>query len=94
VCCRGTEVGVAKAAEYTEGRVIRELPMEKLVGDGMLYGRGGASVEQKCGGCQGVVRGWHRGVQQQVADGVVDGAKDAFSFTILLRCVRAREDAR
>jgi hypothetical protein len=33
-------------------------------------------------------------VQQQVADGVVDGAKDAFSFTILLRCVRAQEDAR
>jgi hypothetical protein len=46
VGCCVTEIRVAEAVEHLEGRVIRELLVEKLVGNGMLYGRGGASVEQ------------------------------------------------
>jgi hypothetical protein len=50
VGCRGIEIGVEEATKHLEGRVIQELWVEKLVGNGMLYGRGGVPVEQICGG--------------------------------------------
>jgi hypothetical protein len=59
----------------------------------MLYGRGGASIEQICGGCQGFspVWWWHGSVEQQGENDVVDGAERAFGFAILLTSVGAQE---
>ena len=91
--CRGIEIWVAEATEHTKGGVVRELLMKELVGDDMLYRSRWAPVEQICGSGQGFspVWWWHGGVEQQSADGVVDGAKYAFGFAFLLRGVGAGE---
>ena len=67
--------------------------MKELVGDRILYRGGGAPVEQICGSCQGfsLVWWWHGGMEQQSADGVVDGTKYAFGFAILLGSIHHSE---
>ena len=67
--------------------------MKELVGDGMVYRSRWVLVEQICGNGQGFspVWWWHGGVEQQSADGVVDSAKYAFGFAILLGSVGAGE---
>ena len=59
----------------------------------MVYRGGGAPFEQICGSGQGfsLVWWWHGGVEQQSADGVVDGMKYVFGFSILLGSIGTGE---
>ena len=55
------------------------------VRDFVANGRGGAAVQQVCGGCQGLspVLGWHGRMKKHGAHTVIEGTKYTFSFTVL-----------
>lgn len=59
----------------------------------IVYGGGGAPVEEECGRCESFspVRRRHGGVEEHGADGVVYGAEHTFGLAVLRGCVRARE---
>lgn len=69
----GGHVGIAKTAEDTEVAILGRGAMEQLVGDGVMDGRGRASV-QEIGGCGkhlGPILGWHVHMEQECADCIV-----------------------
>ena len=65
--------------------------METGVGDFFADGGGGASVQQISGYSKGfgLVGWWYRGLQKEGSDGIIQGAEDAFGFTVLRRCMWA-----
>ena len=67
--------------------------MKKLIGYMILDGGGGSPIEEESGSGKGLspVGRWHGRMKEHGADGVVGGAKHAFSLAILRRGIRTRE---
>ena len=59
--------------------------MKELVGYFVVNGGGGTSIEEEggCGYGLSPVRRWHGRMKKHCADGVICGAKHAFSLAVL-----------
>jgi len=91
----GSEVGIAEASEDSKRGIVWEVFVKKLIGYMILDG-GGSPIEEESGSGKGLspVGRWHGRMKEHGADGVVCGAKHAFSLAILWRGIRTREAER
>ena len=87
----GGEVGVAGAPENLKVMVGGESAMEGKEGSAHVQGLGWEAIDEESGGGKGIspVSGGHGCLEEQGAGDVVDGAKHALGFAILLRGVGA-----
>ena len=82
----GSEVWIAEASENSKRGIV----WESFVGYMILDGRGGSPIKEESGSGKGLspVGWWHGRMKEHGADGVVCGAKHAFSLAILRRGIR------
>ena len=92
----GSEVWIGEASENSKRGVVWEGFVKKLIGYIVLYGGGGSPIEEESGSGKGLspVGRWHGRMKEHGADGVVGGAKHAFSLAILWRGIGTREAER
>ena len=89
----GGHVGIAQTAEDAKVSVVGRLAIEKLIGNTVANSGGGALVEEVGRHGEGLspVFGRHASMNEQGANAIVEGPKNALGFAILLGGVRARE---
>jgi hypothetical protein len=82
---RGTEVWVAQATKDPKGGVIWHLAVKQMIGNTVMYGRGGPPVDQEHNGGKSLnpVGSRHGGMNQKCANSIVQGAKHPFSLAVL-----------
>ena len=87
----GGEVGVAGAPESPKVMVGGESAMKSEKRSAHVQGLGWEAIDEESGGGKGIspVRGGHGCLEEQSAGDIVDGAKHALGFAILLRGVGA-----
>ena len=85
----GRHVWVASTSKHTIRWMSTEKTKERCEA---TYGISGMTIEKICGSVEGVrlIDRWKATLKEQSAKNVVDGAKDALCFTVLLRGVGAR----
>ena len=91
-----SEVWIVEASENSKRGIVWEVFVKKLIGYMILNGGGGSPIEEESGSGKGLslVGRWHGRMKEHGADGVVCGAKHAFSLAILRRGIRTREVER
>jgi hypothetical protein len=82
---RGTEVWIAQATKDPKGGVIWHLAVKQMIGNTVMYGRGGPPVDQEhsAGKSLNPVGSRHGGMNQKCANIIVQGAKHPFSLAVL-----------
>jgi hypothetical protein len=87
----GSEIRIAGASKRVQVVIGGKSAMEGKVGSAHAKGFGGETIDDEGGGDKGInpVMGGHGGLEKKSANDIVDGAKHAFGFSILLRGVRA-----
>jgi hypothetical protein len=88
----GGEIRIAGTTEHVQVRIGGGDSMMGEVCTGHVDRLGGEAVQQICGGVEPfyLVASWNRSLKKQGMQHIIDGAKNALSFTILWRSVVTR----
>lgn len=93
MCSSGGDTRVATTAKNAEVIIRWWSTKQKMMWCILPARATGANVDEKSSGGEGIrPKTWgHVGMKQEGADAIIEGAKDAFSATVLLRSVGTRE---
>jgi hypothetical protein len=85
----GGEIRIAGTTEHAQVIIGGGDSMEGKVWTGRTDRLGGEAIQQICGGVEHfyLVASWNRSLKEQGTQHIIDGAKDAFDFTVLRRSV-------
>jgi hypothetical protein len=88
----GGEIRIAAIIEHAQVLIGGGNSMEGEVWIGRTDCLGGEAVQQICGGVEPFypVASWNRRLKEQGTQHIIDGAKDAFNFTVLQRSIGTR----